>query len=149
MVEARRIREACLEQLERGPSEAGYGVGDPQSGANATLNATGGAAMSPVTYRQLSNDLEVLMRVLKLFENKIQSLVDGMGQEGITRPGLFFLEMLESININDATMPVINGTIDLASELVQSMDLDLGRVQMSSRGGGGGGGLYECPRAHP
>ena len=63
-----------------------------------------------------------------------------MGQEGITRPGLFFLETLDSININDATMPLLNGTIDLASELVQSMDFDLGRVQMSSRGGGGGGG---------
>lgn len=144
MVEARRCREACLEHLERGVSllqgESNYGVGD-QTGGDKPLNATGGAAMTPMAYRQLANDLEVLMRILKLLENKIQSLVDGMGQEGITRPGAFFLEVLKEINVDNGTMPVVNGTIDLAVELVQSLDLDLGRgsVQMTSRGGGGGG----------
>ena len=147
MVEARRCREACLEHLERGtsllqgPHEGNYGVGDPSAG-NVALNSTGGAAMTPMAYRQLASDLEVLMRVLKLLENKIQSLVDGMGQEGMTRPGAYLLEMLKEINIDDGTLPVVNGTIDLAVELVQSLDLDLGRgsVQMTSRGGGGGGG---------
>lgn len=64
MVEARRIRESCLEQLERGvggPNEGGYGVGDPLGG-NVALNSNGGAAMTPLTFRQLSNDLEVMIK---------------------------------------------------------------------------------------
>ena len=39
--------------------------------------------------------------------------------EGMTRPGMFIFEFLRGLNITDATVPVLNTTIDMATNVLQ------------------------------
>ncbi|GAX78033.1 hypothetical protein CEUSTIGMA_g5475.t1 [Chlamydomonas eustigma] len=120
MQELKRCKEACLEQLERGTSLA--------------MDAGGAAgAVMPVNYRQLASDLDLFQKVLKLMENALHALAEKLPLDGLTRPGAFMFQFLQGVKITEMTMPTLNSTIDMATEVLQAFDMEEGQTGASSK----------------
>ncbi|KAF5829552.1 helicase C-terminal domain-containing protein, partial [Dunaliella salina] len=90
LAEAKRCKEVCLDRIERG---ATYDPSEPTSERN-------------INHRQLYTDLDLPCQ-------------NGSHSTYFAGAGIFLFEFLRGFNITESTLPILNTSIDTASDMLQ------------------------------